>query len=437
LEARRSSLIIQYLPALWLIALATYILAGTPLAPFHGDESTQIYMSRDYAYQFLQHDMSRIRYSNSPENPAEQYLRLINGAINKYLIGLAWHLGGFQLSDVNEQWDWGAGWDYNQRSGHIPTEGLLLAARWPSALLLAAGAAVMFALGRMLGGPPAAYLASLYYALNPPLLLNGRRAMMEGSAAFFGLLVVLAGVWYLRQHNLRSGITLGIVGGLALASKHTTVFAVGAVFGVCVFDVIVRTRQGVSLHGAASLITAVLLALLTFYLLNPGWWGDPIGRAGYVLQLRQALLDTQVRAFGGYASFGDRLIGFARQTLLALPQYYEAPEWSGYIGGQIAAYEASVWRGVSIGGSLPGALALSGMIGAGAWALVRNRRLSVPLRWLFGVWALAVMLSTLLLTPIEWQRYYLPAYPTVGLLAALGVTNTIGIVRQRLPVVEN
>src|SRR5690606_15042710 len=121
----------------------------------------------------------------------------------------------------------------NQRTGHFPADDLLRAARWPSALLTAAGVVVMFALGREAGGRPAAYLASAYYALSPALLLNGRRAMMEGSLLFFSLLVVLAGVWFLRTYSWRTALLMGVAGGLALASKHTALFAVTVVFGGC------------------------------------------------------------------------------------------------------------------------------------------------------------------------------------------------------------
>ena len=70
-------------------------------------------MSRDYAYQFLQSDLDRLRYSDTPISETEQELRLLNGTVNKYLIGLAWHVGGFTVDQVNEQWDWGADWNYN------------------------------------------------------------------------------------------------------------------------------------------------------------------------------------------------------------------------------------------------------------------------------------------------------------------------------------
>ena len=92
---------------------------------------------------------------------------------------------------------------------------------------------VIFALGQMLGGRPVAYLASLYYALNPALLIEGRRAMMEGSLTFFSLLTVLAGIWLLQKRRWWTAILLGIAAGLALASKHTAVFTVVRSVWVC------------------------------------------------------------------------------------------------------------------------------------------------------------------------------------------------------------
>ncbi len=123
----------HFFDLVWLLILAAYILAGTFLTPFHGDEATQIYMSRDYAYQFLQGDFDRVRYHDPPVSAQEQQLRLLNGTLNKYLIGLAWHLGGFTLDQINEQWDWGADWNYNQQYGHAPSEALLQISRIPSA----------------------------------------------------------------------------------------------------------------------------------------------------------------------------------------------------------------------------------------------------------------------------------------------------------------
>jgi 4-amino-4-deoxy-L-arabinose transferase-like glycosyltransferase len=376
--------------------------------------------------------LSRVRYADPPVSATEQQLRLLNGTLNKYLIGFAWHLGGFSVGQINEQWDWGADWNYNQSSGHAPSAALLDVSRIPSALLLAAGVVVMFALGRALQGRPAAYLASLYYALNPALLLNGRRAMMEGSLTVFSLLAVLAGVWLAQKPRLWTALLLGVASGLALASKHTAVFTVIAVFGACALYPVLQWRTEkrraagnnpgaqhvVPLRMYVTLLVSGVLALLVFYALNPAWWGDPVTRARQVLDLRADLLAGQTAAFGGYANFAGALGGFFRQTFVTLPQYYEIPAWGGSLADQIAAYEASPWKGISLGGSRFGGIVIALLALAGLWALARRRSAA---DWLVGLWALAMLASTALLTPIEWQRYYLPAYPAVGLLAATGL----------------
>jgi 4-amino-4-deoxy-L-arabinose transferase-like glycosyltransferase len=410
---------------LYLGLLVIYILSGTDLVPFHGDESTQIYMSRDYAYQFLERDMGKLYYNLNPSNVAEQELRLLNGTVSKYLIGLAWHVRGFTPLDINEQWDWGADWNYNQTTGHAPSDNLLQVARAPSAVLLAGGVILIFVIGWQVGGLPTAYFASLYYALNPALLLNGRRAMMEGSFTFFSLLTVLTAIWLLQRPSWRSTLALGIAGGLAIASKHTAIFTVGAIFFACaiyIFTRTIRTWRVVPVLIYLRSVLAAILVGLVFLLLNPAWWGDPLGRAGTVLHLREDLLKGQTAVFGGYVDFPDKVAGFLRQSLLVLPQYYEVSGWENFIGDQIARYEASVWRGVSIGGTILGAALLCVIIGVGVWALVRGRKTRLAARWLVGVWTMVMLLSTLLLTPIEWQRYYLPIYPAIGLLLGLGLT---------------
>ncbi|MBI1282097.1 MAG: phospholipid carrier-dependent glycosyltransferase [Anaerolineaceae bacterium] len=411
-----------------------YVLYGTAYVPFHGDESTQIYMSRDYAYQFIDHDFGKLAYSPTPTAATEQELRLLNGTVNKYLIGLAWHANGMSISDVNEQWDWGADWNYNQQNGHAPNAPLLTVARWPSAILLAAGIIVMFALGRALGGSWTPYAASLYYALNPALLIDGRRAMMEGSFIFFSLLVLMVGVWLLEKPSLRRGILLGLVSGFALASKHTALFTVGAVYtGILLYLI----YQSIRSEDDYSVVDYVLLPYLaiaaaitfgTFFALNPAWWGDPAQRAQTVLELRQNLLAGQTAAFGGYANFGEQLSGFLRQSFVVTPQYYEIASWQGYIGDQISQYDASVWRGVSIGGSVGGAVVLCGIMTGGIWSLIRptthKQDVGEPaggIHWLIGLWALVTFITTLVLTPLEWQRYYLAVYPVIGLVAGLGV----------------
>jgi hypothetical protein len=170
------------------------------------------------------------------------------------------------------------------------------------------------------------------------------------------------------------------------------------------------------------IVVAGMMTCTIFYLLNPVWWGDPITRAGQVYEARKGILDGQVAAFGGYADTLDQLSGFGRQVFGGQPQYYEADSWAGYIGDQIEDYEASLWSGINFGKTVIGAgimLILSGLGWLGLW---NSNQGITPGRWILGVWATVILLSSAILTPLEWQRYYLMAYPVIALLIPVGFT---------------
>ncbi len=411
----------RFLVGAWLFFGVLYSLLGTAAVPFHGDESTQLYMGRDFHYQFLTGNLTQVLYSDAPTNPTEQHLRLLNGTLPKYVYGAISAALGYTLDTLHEQWDWGADWTYNAQHGHLPATDLLLAARLSSALLLAVGFGGIFGLGYALGGWPTALIASGYYLLNPALLLNGRRAMMEGWMLGFSVLTMLSGLWAMRAPKTRSWLALGLSSGLAVASKHTAAFAVLAAFlSVAGWHSVAAIRvRHLPLRAFAGIITAVLLALGVFYALNPAWWGAPLARIGTVLSLRTELLAGQTATFGGYATFGEQLQGWAEQTLVVLPQYYEVTGWDTYISAQIQHYESLIWRGISLGGSSVGALLMGMLCLLGIAQTWRER--ANPAAPLLLSWLLVTLALTLLLTPLAWQRYYLPAYPIIGLLLAQGV----------------
>src|SRR5262245_15091981 len=83
---------------LWLLALAIYVLAGMSIAPFHGDEPMQIYMSHDYATAFIYKTPQQLMTSPPYDIDTDPQLRILNGSVNRYAIGLAWHLAGMNDS---------------------------------------------------------------------------------------------------------------------------------------------------------------------------------------------------------------------------------------------------------------------------------------------------------------------------------------------------
>ncbi len=424
---------------IYMLALMGYILAGVPLTPFHGDESTLIYTTRDYFDQFVARDVGEFTSTAPDVDPMDVNLRLLDGRVQKYLGGFTYHLTGGTADGLNQPWEWGADITYNQQQGNFPAPDVLMTNRWAMAVLLALCIPAAFGIGMQLGGWPAALIFPALLAFSPTVLLNGRRAMMEAPLMLFSLLTVLSalrwaksnpdGAWRARAWRAMPLhwvwlIPLSVADGLALSSKHSGALIIVAVFGALGVLTLWR-RDG---RGLLGLCLAGVGALGIFYLFNPTWWADPIDSARSVLRLRSELLAGQTQFFGGYSDFAEQLAGFWRQTFVGAPQFYEVDSWAGWIADPITAYQASPWGGVTFG--MLGGLILAIFAVLGVVALSRRRDASA---WVFGVYAVGVMCAALLLTPLEWARYYLIGLPGVYGLAAVGLSALISRVRPNTP----
>ena len=410
----------------WLVALCLYVVAGIPTASFHGDESMKIHMSRDYATAFLEGAPDQLLSSGPFPIDSDPHLRIINGSVNRYTIGLAWHIAGYSADDLPPPpgWDWGLNYDDGVTTDHRPDDALLTITRLPSALFLCASVAVLFGLGWLYGGRLPAYVASGLYALHPVILLNGRRAMQEGSMLFFGLLVILAAA-AIVQRRARGAATpwgwwalLVLGGGLTLASKHSGIVFVGvALLWILAADALCRRRW---LPTLGRLLVSGLLIVALFVALSPALWSDPLARFGDLLTLREELLNIQV-AIDPIApmDLGQRVLEIVRQPFIAPAVHFELESW-----GQSAAYLDAVARsassplaGIPDGLVLGLPLTLLAALGIG----VALRRLRQPLYAGLLLW-LAANLAVLLVNPLPWQRYYLSLIPVAVVLAAVGVT---------------
>lgn len=329
------------LDGLWLIGLGLYVIAGYKDVPFHGDESTLIFMSKDYAYLVQQHDLDRVLYREPPVDPHEQALRLINGTVGKMAMGVAWDLAGLHASDINGSWAWDMNWSANVSLGHLPAARLLHVARLSSTLLTVISVWAVFGIARLVGrNRPAAYAASLIYMTTPAVLIDGRRAMMEGSMLCFSALVALVAMVILREQarvgqrgRVLTGwyAVFGVACGFAVSSKHNTLITVGAMFlAVAMQPVVVRGRteviadrfRGDLKRHSVRLVGAAVLTVLVFLALNPAWWSDPLGMPDRVAKMRYDLMRGQVAYFGGYTGWDARVEGLVRQAFFAAPQYY-------------------------------------------------------------------------------------------------------------------
>ena len=411
--------------ALWLALLAAYILAGAMIVPFHGDESTLLYMGRDYHYLFVDGDLSKVLYDDTwSRRPDEQRLRLENGAISKTMYGwLAWHQG-YGPDDLNGEWHWGRDYEFNRRTNRVPDAQLLNAARMASAIQLALATAMLFQFTRMTVNRPTAYLASALFALHPNVLINGRRAMMEGSHLLGLMLALLAGAWLLRERQWWTYLLFGACLGFAVAAKHPNALIAALVF-VCVSIAIWREKTasekrklGGGWRQRILFLPALLVAAAVFLLLNPAWWSAPFDLPFIIAERRAELLRAQVDWIGGYETIAERIQGFFQYVFVAEHQYFEVARWAEYhvISDQIASYESSGLAGLLIGGTGLFGMVCLALAMFGAVNLARDSAIEAKNRFLLMVWMIGLALLTLLLTPLSWARYYLPLAPALAIL---------------------
>ncbi len=409
---------------LLLLGLMAYVTLGTENVPFHGDESTTIWMSLDFDRVVLQGDVAAVAYEPPPRRNTEQHLRIITSNVSKMAMGVAWWGAGYSPDEINDQWVWGNDLNWNRDNERIPSERLLLITRLTSAWMTAISVVFVLATARLVGqqlltNPLAVaavgWGAAFLYATHPAVLVNGRRAMFEGGL-LLGMAMLTWTVLRLRipYTSWPRYIILGIITGFALSTKHSATFTVVLLYG----GLVILALQQADFHYEIGKIgIATLVALLIFLLLNPHWWSRPLQMPAITIEQRQMMLDEQAALYGDYEAFQDRLSGLWDQSLRPAPQYFEAPFWDEYAGveDEIASYDDSLWAGWSDDIGIFAVRLL--LVLAGLWLLVRNRS---HLGLIVLLWMLGLLIIMLITVPMAWQRYYLPLQLPLTIVMGLG-----------------
>ena len=411
---------VQFADILFVGALMLYVLAGIAPTPVHGDEFMQMAMARDVFY-LARGQMDQIHFSPPVQPDTEQQLRLINGPLNKDMIGALWIASDHTDTTLPGIFAWAMPLDWNQAHGNVPAMDELDLARLPSALLTALGVALIFALGRFVGGRKAAYPAALLYSLDPAVLLNGRRAMMEGGLMAFTLLLIAVTIWLMcrnRKHILDpvAWVLFGLCAGATLIAKHTGIIPVVAMLLAALWIGWHTPRLGFK-RALIGVVAAGLIAGLTFFAFNPAYWNDPVGAAQATLNARADLLVTQTRNDPNtYSSIIQRIGATLAEPFLISPQYYEAPTWQGVIDDAIQTYEESPlsgWRWPTVIGLMLTLISWLGVL----IAAIRAIRDGDPVARVLILWFGGSLIGALII-PIDWQRYYLPWLLPMIVLAA-------------------
>jgi len=462
----RSPLVAALSVVLALVFLAVY-LSDLAAVPFHPDETTQLYMSRDFSILFLDRNPLALAWSPVPPQTPETQKRLLDAPLTRYVVGLGWWLRGYSTADLNADWAWGAPWEANLSA--IPAPALLLAARTPLAVLGALSGVLLFWIGVEIGGATLGLPAALLLALDPLLLLHARRAMAESLLTFCSLLAAWGALRLVhacdssRPHGRRllaGAAAVGVLVGLAMCAKQTELALLPAVMLITALALTQGLRTAspqagassrrpdpkASRLGTASLVVFAIIttSALTFWLLNPVLLTDPWAVAQQMIAARVELASSQIGVNGAaypglvLANPAARLVAAARQLYWQMPSFWDVPLYLDQLQPAAQRYLAVAWHTVLretpinillIAFSVLGvALSAARLARTGLGAATRAEQLL----WL---WTLLTLVLLALSIPLNWQRYFMPLLPASRLFAAMGLVATMRFVvlRWKLP----
>lgn len=424
--------------------LVAIFVAGAPLAPFHGDESQWLYMSGDFDDYFIRRDVSRLLYSDAPLDPEDQNLRERNHPVAKYIIGLSRTLAGYSRDELNGYWMWGIPWEWQVANGRLPTPQLLTAGRWlPSALAALSVLALMLVL--RLDGWLAALLTGLLLATDASYLLHSRHAMAEGSLMTFSILAVALTAYYITQQRRETPpssrrraafvIGIGLLTGLAVGTKMN-----GAIAALTVAACLFLLRRWHGAPGRAIWTAVVDLAVVTgvavavMMLLSPFLWRDPVARFQHIMEDRAMLVADQSRGRDTFDTLGESLVGMGQNLFWSAPAYAEDAIWiDEWVRQEILSYEASPlsgWRRPAWARAMLIAAFAAGLADLALRRAVDDRARTV--RRAVLLWLAISTAVNLIILPFGWQRYYLPQWPAVAAVQALGLAAAVRLARRTM-----
>ena len=286
---------------------------------------------------------------------------------------------------------------------------VLVAVRWPMVLMVSAGIVAMYHLAARLVDRRAALLFALLLAFDPQFIALSRVLGHDAPAGLFvglSLLAFLVAVRTTRageEHGSGAGkmtrigwmILSGALAGLAWLSKSPTLFLIPF---VCLVALIVMWRRRDSLGPwMTGLVAWGVAGWIVFVLVWPAAWRDPVGAPYAVVH-------------NAFLSATDRVEAEAEG-------YWQVPDLGPLYYPVNGAFKLSP-------------LAALGMLGWLGLVVARRRKASAS-EWALLAFAL---LFTLFMTlgGKRSNRYILPAWPALYLLAAIGLRQ-ISNIKYQMP----
>ncbi|MFN8636242.1 MAG: glycosyltransferase family 39 protein [Chloroflexota bacterium] len=351
------------------------VLRGAALRqPFSVDESRWIATSRYFWITFVDGDLF------GPEW-APNYVVLTHPPVARYVIGLGLWLQGWHPDDLNGRYDADRSRRYNVQAGNIPSRSLLDAARRVMFAFALGAVLLLYVVGRSLGGPVAGATAVLLALACPLLTALWTRALAESILVFFTLLgfVLATRVVAARQKGAdreRWSVGLGLAVGLATATKLSGALLAAGLAVYALARTGLESWQARRLRGPGPWIDAGLAAILTFVLVNPLLYPNPLVRTTLLFEHRLDEMEQQAQGTPRLAIPPDLRVRAARMA-------------------QRTFYEYGAVRALT-GLPLDGLLAALGVViaGTGSWRAARKKAAPGPEAMLLCWAAVTFVVST-------------------------------------------
>ena len=388
---------------------------------FHPDESQWIATS--YAFEdFVNGEFASPTWD-------ESHWTLTQPPVTRYVIALGRLAGGYHVADLNLAWSWGMDALANIARGAMPSPSLLWWSRLPMAVLSVVCGLILFKLADACAGRVAGYALLLLFAGNPYLLYTLRRAMGEASLLVCVILVAFAGdqalsSWRRVATNTYKSvkalfrpltwfIIMGIFCGVAGAAKLNGISAAPAGLMLCVLTPLAQKGnipKSVRLYFIICACAAILLAAgITFVALNPYLYPDALGRTEKMFLFRLQEMHKQQSIYPEY-----RIHGIDMRIPVVWQRVCED-------------YAAIRFGGARVVNIL--------LCTVGAFYLMRQ-----AWRWLrsgvgpgTSIVIILIALTTAtpsLLTPLDWDRYFLLPVVFSSVCIAIGISWVIKVSRK-------
>jgi hypothetical protein len=289
---------------------------------------------------------------------------------------------------------------------------VMAAVRWPIALVISCSVAGIYLLARELFAERVALLGAVLLALEPFYLALSRVLHLDALVASLMALALLSLAICLERTRLSPLLVFsGATAGLGVANKVSALFLVPFA-GLMALAVYLARVPGTADTSAwhlnahqwrKALHLAVVLAVwagaagLAFTLVWPAMWADPAEA------LRRLLGGSSELAEAGHEQF-------------FLGQVVDDP--GPWFFPVVLLFRASPLTLLGVVASLP--------------AILRKRRSQESQR-LFWLWAyVCLFVAFITLSPKKLDRYVLPIFPAITLLASAGLWEWVEIVQQRI-----